>query len=112
MLRVATWNTAGGHRSAQAPVGYGEKDQRAALMEELRRWGKVYGCDVIALQECESSEPYTELLARYELAGVAEAPETRGWVHVYVRRGLSYTRVAQGAVPCVALRIDAAVGDA
>ena len=35
---VATWNVAGGHRSAQAPSAFRAKDQRAAVMGELSRW--------------------------------------------------------------------------
>ena len=114
-LRVATWNIAGGHRSAQAPAGYSAEDQRAAVMDEVQRWVRVFSCDVVALQECESAEAYRELLGSHELAGAVEARETRGWVHVYVRRGLSYERVvlskAKESVPCVVVRVDVDTGE-
>ena len=37
LLRVATWNIAGGHRSSQAPATFNERDQRAAVMAEVQR---------------------------------------------------------------------------
>ena len=56
MLRVATWNIAGGLKSDDAPSAYGLTDQRASVMSEVLRWKRSYGCDVLALQECEGGE--------------------------------------------------------
>ena len=53
VLRIASWNIAGGHKSAQSPGTYRAEDQRAKVMSEIQRWNRSYRCDVIALQECE-----------------------------------------------------------
>ena len=106
-LRVATWNIAGGHRSAQAPSAYTGRDQRAAVMAEIARWRRAFGCDVVALQECEGSEGYDELMQDYAFVGAAEAVATRGFVHLYVRRGMKHERIDfDGSQPCVAARVD------
>jgi hypothetical protein len=113
VVRVATWNVAGGHRSAQAPEAFNAEDQRAAVMAEILRWGRAFGCDVIALQECEGIAGYQELLETHELVGAVEAVATRGYVHLYARRGMKYERVAvEGAEPCVVMRLDLAEGEA
>lgn len=105
-IRIVTWNVAGGHRSAQAPSTYNEKDQRAAVMGEVLRWCRTFACDVIALQECEGGSGYDELLGTHELAGSTEAVDTRGFVQVYVRRGLQYVQVEAGeSEPYVAVRV-------
>ena len=112
VLRVATWNIAGGHRSAQAPGQYNALDQRAHIMSEILRWCRAFRCDVIALQECEGSVGYTELLGTHELVGSAEAMATRGFVHLYARRGVQFERVdldVGGAA--VAARVDLADGE-
>ena len=112
-LRVATWNIAGGHRSAQAPESFTREDQRAALQGEVQRWIRVYGCDVLALQECESAVGDAEVLASHELVGAVEAGETRGWVHLYVRRGARYERIeVEQGLPCVAMRMVVEAGGA
>ena len=51
MLRVATWNIAGGKKSDDAPSAYSLTDQQASVMREVLRWERSYGCDVLALQE-------------------------------------------------------------
>jgi endonuclease/exonuclease/phosphatase family metal-dependent hydrolase len=82
-------------------------------MAEILRWDRAFGCDVIALQECESSAGYEELLGSHELVGSAEAVATRGFVHLYARRGVKYERVeVDGAEPCVAMRVDFGDGEA
>jgi len=109
MLGVASWNIAGGHKSVQAPKGYGAEDQRARQMAEILRWERSFGADVVALQECEEATAYRELQRRYELVGTAEAVANRGFVHVYVRRrdDIEFERLDVGAAaPCVAVRID------
>ena len=55
-LRCATWNIAGGHRSSLAPESFSLDDQRSAVVREIRRWQTSFGCDVLALQECESAD--------------------------------------------------------
>ena len=113
VLRLATWNIAGGHRSSQAPSRFSVEDQRAAVMNELRRWHRSYECDVVALQECEQVEGYEELNDTHCLVHVSEAKDSRGFVHVYVRRGRGAEIVETTAGdPCVAVRIemDSAVG--
>ena len=107
-LRIATWNIAGGLVSAQAPRGYTARDQRAKVMCEILRWDGSFGCDVVALQECEGTDAYAELSATHELAGVAEASANRGFVHVYVRRkdDLRFESVDMGSEePCVGVRL-------
>ena len=78
-------------------------------MQEVLRWSGAFGCDVVALQECEERTGYVELLeSGFELAGVAEATANRGYVHVYVRRrdDVMLERVELGACePCVAVRL-------
>ena len=71
-LRVATWNIASGHRSAQAPDTYNAADQRAALMNEVLRWHRAGRCDFLALQECELA------VDGAELACESEAPQGVG----------------------------------
>lgn len=113
-LRVATWNIAGGHVSAQAPAKFCAEDQRASVFRELARWHDAYGCDVLALQECEHAEAYSELITDYDLAGVVEATANRGYVHVYVRRrdDLKHERLEVGSgSPCVAVRVVVKKGD-
>ena len=108
-VRVATWNVAGGLRSAQAPQGYNIRDQRYAVTREILRWEKAYGCDVVALQECEAADPYVELAGVYDLAAAADAgAEGRGYVQVYVRRraGVAYDAISVGlGLPCVLVRV-------
>ena len=88
--RIATWNIAGGHRSVQAPETYQEEDQRAAIKFEILRWIQCYALDVLALQECENSNALNDLDTAFELAGAVAAKETRGFVHLYVRKGIKY----------------------
>jgi len=107
VLRVATWNVAGGHRSAQSPSSWSAKDQKAAVLAEVLRWDGACGCDVVALQECESDVGHEELLGAYVFVGSAAALANRGYVHLYVRRGLNYEAVpVGGARPCVAARLE------
>ena len=83
-------------------------------MDEVQRWVRVFSCDVLCLQECESAEAYRELLGSHELVAAVEARETRGWVHVYVRRGLSYERLlsqTKESVPGVVVRVDVDAGE-
>ena len=103
--RIATWNIAGGLRSAQAPEQFSEKDQRAAVIGEILRWERAFGCDVLALQECEGAGAYAELLQAFDFVGSAAASETRGFVHLYAKRGVEVQRVEMDAAePCVAMR--------
>ena len=107
-MRLATWNIAGGLTSDQAPKGYNSEDQRAGVMQEVMRWSGSFGCDVVALQECEGSGAYAELLESYEMAGAVEAKSSRGFVHVYVRRNadVTFERLELAAAePCVAVRV-------
>ena len=107
VLRVASWNIAGGHLSSQAPQRYSLLDQRAAVMGEVLRWCASFRCDVLVLQECEAEGGYEELLESHELGGAVEAVANRGFVHVYVRKGLSYHRLEiAGADPCVAVQVE------
>ena len=113
-LRVASWNIAGGHVSAQAPSKFSAEDQRASLFREVFRWRDAYGCDVLALQEGEQVDAYSELMTHYDLAGAVEAKANRGYVHVYVRRceELKYERLELGSdSPCVAVRVFVKKGD-
>ena len=113
IARVATWNIAGGHRSAQAPEAFSAEDQRAAVMGEILRWSRSFACDVVALQECESVGAYEELLGSYELVGSARSVATRGYVHLYMRRGVKCERLElDGSDPCVASRFDLGSGGA
>ena len=81
-------------------------DQQASVVKEVLRWQRSYGCDVLALQECDGGMPLSELSAQFEFAGSAEAPDTRGFVHVYVRRGVSFETLSPGAIgPSVAVRV-------
>ena len=106
VVHVASWNIAGGQRSAEAPARFSEQDQRAAVMAEICRWHKSYGCDVIALQECEFAEGYEELLQTHEIIAAAEAQASRGFVQVYVRRGLRAERLGmEHGDPCVCVRL-------
>ena len=106
MLRVATWNIAGGLKSDDSPSAYSLTDQQASVMREVLRWERSYGCDVLALQECEGGEALAELADKFEFVGSAEANETRGFVHLYVSRGLIVNAVALGnAGPSVAVRV-------
>ena len=111
-LRVGTWNVAGGSWSAQAPPRYGEKDQRAAVVSEIVEWREKFGCDVVALQECEEPGAMGELLEAYDFVGSAPAKATKGHVHLYVRHGLGFERVSlgAGAGPGVAARVKVASG--
>ena len=54
----------------------------------MLRWERSYGCDVLALQECQAGEALSELEERFAFVGSAEAHATRGFVHLYVRRGV------------------------
>ncbi|CAK0822041.1 unnamed protein product, partial [Prorocentrum cordatum] len=92
-LRVGTWNVAGGSWSAQAPPRYGGRDQRAALVAEILGWRRAFGCDVVALQECEGAGAMGELLDQYQFLGATPAAATRGYVHLYVRRGMEAERL-------------------
>ena len=107
VLRVATWNIAGGHTSAQAPRTWTPVDNRASVMEEVLRWGAVHACSVVALQECEQAGAYVPLLEMFDFVGAASADTaSRGFVHLYVTRGMSYHRV-NDALPsaCVVARL-------
>ena len=106
-LRVGTWNIAGGQWSSQAPVRYGAQDQRQVVVAEIVGWRKKFGCDVVALQECEGPGPMEGLLDDYVFVGSAPAKATRGHVHLYVRKGLEYERVCEGSggAPFVAARV-------
>ena len=95
LLRVATWNIAGGLKSDQAPERFSVEDQRAAVVGEVLRWRSAFGVDLIALQECEGPEAMAELVGGGGLCfvGSAEARETRGYVHLYARRELQCSRL-------------------
>ena len=43
VIRVATWNIAGGQRSEEATERFSAEDQRAAVMHEIRWWRISYG---------------------------------------------------------------------
>ena len=106
LLRVATWNVAGGLKSAQAPGRFSDRDQRAAVVAEIMRWRAAFRCDVVALQECEHAEAMEEFSGHLEFVGSAEAKGTRGFVHLYVRPGLEHARMPLGtADPCVAAAV-------
>ena len=106
MVRVATWNIAGGHQSSQAPKTWSQRDQRAAVCAEVLRWRAAFQCDVVALQECEDGSAMGELGAEFELVGSAEAKDTRGHVHLYVRRGVEARCLDAGVgEPCVAAAV-------
>ena len=98
LLRVATWNIAGGKMSAQKAPGWSLEDQRAAVVAEVLRWRSAFGVDLVALQECEGPGALPELLAGDGLCfvGSAEARETRGHVHLYARRGLECSLLPLG----------------
>ena len=111
-LRVATWNIAGGLRSAQAPKEYSQSDQRAVILAEILRWRRAFGVDIVCLQECEAQEAMSGLLAAYEFVGSQPAPESRGFVHMYARKGLEFERlVLPGKVPGVAAIVGAGQGE-
>ena len=76
---IATWNISGGQSSAQAPSTWTAVDQKAAVIREIKRWD----ADIFSLQECESPEPYEDLIIQYKFLGAAEAH--RGYVQLYVR---------------------------
>ena len=108
VLRVATWNIAGGHTSAQAPRTWTPVDNRASVLEEVLRWGAVHACSVVALQECEHPEPYARLLAMFDFVGAASAEQdSRGFVHLYVVRGMSFQKI-DDSLPsaCVVARVN------
>ena len=106
LIRVATWNVAGGKKSDDAPATYSMADQEAYVAREISRWVRSYGCDVIALQECEFPVGEKTLLEKYELVGSAAAKESRGFVQLYVRRGMKHEEVSLGqGGPCVAVRL-------
>ena len=106
LVRIATWNLAGGLRSAQAPKQYSLQDQRAQVVAEVLRWRADLRCDVVALQECEDAEPMKELLDVYDFVAAAPAPKTRGYVHMYVRKQLIYGQIKlDGGLPCVAATV-------
>jgi len=105
-LRVLTWNIAGGLKSDDAPSSHSLMDQQASVVKEVLRWERSYGCDVLALQECDGDMPLSELSAQFQFAGSAEAHDTRGFVHVYVRRGVSSEALAVGSTgSSVAVRV-------
>jgi len=106
LVRAATWNIAGGHRSAQAPSAFSERDQHQAQMQEILRWRAVFQCDVVALQECEAATACSELLGDFAFVGSAAASASRGFVHLYVCHGISFERVSvPDSLPCVAVRL-------
>ena len=106
LLRVATWNIAGGQKSAQAPDSFDMKDQRAALVGEVSRWCHAFRCDAVALQECEGPGRMEEFDGSLVFVGSAAATQTRGYVHMYVRPGVQYERVVvDDGSPCVAARV-------
>ena len=73
----------------------------------------AYGCDVVALQECESGTGAAEILGSHELVGAVAAEESRGWVQLYVRRGLQHERIELASgMPCVAMRVVVEAGGA
>ena len=86
---------------------YGAQDQRQVVVAEIVGWRKKFGCDVVALQECEGPGPMEGLLGDYVFVGSAPAKATRGHVHLYVRKGLEYERVCEGSggAPFVAARV-------
>jgi hypothetical protein len=104
LLRVASWNIAGGHRSAQAPQNYSAEDQRSALLREIQRWQRAFGLDVLALQECEEADPILDLTKGYEFVGSSRASALHGFVHLYVRAGVAWERLVLNA------ELDACVG--
>jgi hypothetical protein len=107
VLRVATWNIAGGHKSAKAPGTWSDADQKAAVFQEVLRWEQVHKCDVVCLQECESAEACLEIGDKYAFVGSAAARANRGYVHLYVRHGVDFERCAVDASrPTVAARVE------
>ena len=105
VLRVATWNIAGGHWSCAAPASWKLPDQRAAIVAEVQRWRTSLECDVVALQECEEATALPGLESLFDFAASVPAADTRGFVHLYVRRGLSWSEFDAGRPSCVAVRI-------
>ena len=107
VIRVATWNIAGGQRSEEAPERFSAEDQRSAVMHEIRRWHISYGCDVLALQECDLERAYDELEDSHVLVASVEAKDSCGYVHVYVRHGLNAEPVEmKKGAPCAAVRLE------
>ena len=81
-MRVLIWNIAGGLKSDDAPPSHSLIDQQANVIQEVLRWERSYGCDVLALQECEGAEQLSELADKFEFAGSAEASETLSLIHI------------------------------
>ena len=106
VLRVATWNIAGGHKSGKAPDTWTDADQRAAVFQEVLRWEQIHKCDVVALQECEDAAACPEMVDKYVLAGSAAARANRGYVHLYVRKGVDFEACTMvGDKPAVAAHV-------
>jgi len=109
---VATWNISGGQSSAQAPSTWTAVDQNASVIKEINRWT----ADILALQECESGEPYEGLIPQYKFLGAAEAH--RGCVQLYVRiqeglhaEGIRDESFAVHPVVQATLKLDTVVGE-
>ena len=84
-LRPATWNIAsalGERKSAESPPSWTAADNLHAIEAELLRWR----ADLVALQECPTPEPLTDLVEAYALITTGESHA--GFVHLYARRGL------------------------
>ena len=92
--------------SHAAPATWSLTDQRAAIVAEVLRWRSSLACDVVALQECETATAVPGLDCAFDFAGAAPATETRGFVHLYVRKGLSWSPFEAVQPPCVAVRIE------
>ena len=105
-LRAATWNIAGGLIAASAPERYAIADKRLEVVSEILRWRREVACDVVALQECEGADCIEEIVGAYDFVGSASASQSRGYVHLYVRKGMSCERIAvRDSLPCVAATV-------
>ena len=89
-LRVVTWNIAsalGERKSGESPSSWTPADNLHAIEAELLRWR----AELVALQECPTREPLTDLV---------EAAPHAGFVRLYARRGhlVEAIGVAPGAL--------------
>ena len=98
-VSVLTWNVDAAGKSRSAPASFTVVDKAAAVQLEVLRWRP----EVVSLQECAEGGAM-EALSRekYEFVGAAAAH--RGFVHLYVKRGVRWGRgqAVQGAPGVVA----------
>ena len=101
--RFLTWNIAStpglAGKSAQAPEAWDREENLSAIEQELLRWN----ADVVALQGCPSANGLQLLRGRYRMVGAASAHA--GFVHLYVRAGMTCDRVPLRSLPAVAGRL-------